>query len=191
MRVNINKRQIVFLTLSLVVCAAVYLNWRFLGNVDLENQKAPVKETATQQQSVEEEEKKLGEAELVETVAKDVGEYFANCRLNKQQTRDEAMDLLKTVATSSESAQDLKEKANNDMIDLAKVTDTESTIENLVKAKGFSDCMVYITDEAVNVVVATEGLSTEQAAQIHEIVITESGMVASAVKIVEIKTAKT
>ena len=80
---------------------------------------------------------------------------------------------------------------DEDIIDLAKVTDTESTIENLVKAKGFSDCMVYITDEAVNVVVATQGLSTEQAAQIHEIVISESGMVASAVKIVEIKESKT
>ncbi len=185
---KINKRQIVFLSLALVVCAAVYLNWRFLGQVDLEGEKNQTVETTNQKN---EEEKKLGEAELVETVAKDVGEYFAQCRLNKQQTRDEAMELLKTVAQSGESAQEMKEKANNDMINLAKVTDTESTIENLVKAKGFSDCMVYITDEAVNVVVATQGLSTEEAAQIHEIVISESGMVASAVKIVEIKTAKT
>ena len=31
---KINKRQIVFLSLALVVCIAVYLNWRFLNNVD-------------------------------------------------------------------------------------------------------------------------------------------------------------
>ena len=27
---KINKKQIVMLTLSLIVCVAVYLNWRFL-----------------------------------------------------------------------------------------------------------------------------------------------------------------
>lgn len=187
---KIKKRQIVFLTLALVLCAAVYLNWRFLDHVDPGASDTKVVETGKEQSGNPEEEKTLGEAELVETIAQDVGEYFSKCRLNKQQTRDEAMDLLKTVAASGESSEETKDKANKDMIDLAKVTDTESTIENLVKAKGFSECMVYITDESVNVVVATQGLTPEQAAQIHEIVISESGKVASAVKIVEIKTAK-
>ncbi len=184
---KINKKQIVFLTLALVVCIAVYLNWRFLDHVDISDGSSVVE---TGQQNQEEEEKKLGEAELVETVAKDVQEYFEECRLNKQQTRDEALELLKVVATSSESAADTKEKANADMVNLANITEVEGTIEGLIKAKGFKDCMVYITDESVNVVVATEGLSTEQAAQINEIVISESGKVASAVKIVEIKTEK-
>lgn len=183
---KVNKRQIVFLTLALVVCIAVYLNWRFLDHVDLDSGNGAILETGQNQSG--EEEKKLGEAELVETVAKDVDAYFTECRLNKQQTRDEALELLKTVASSAESTNDSKEKANNDMVDLAKVTETEGTIENLIKAKGFSDCVVYITDESVNVVVATQGLNTAQAAQINEIVISETGKVASAVKIVEIKT---
>ena len=79
------------------------------------------------------------------------------------------------------------EKANEDMIELAKTTDIEGSIESLVKAKGFSDCMVYIGDDAVNVVVASSGLDAEQAAQINEIVISESGREASKIKIVEIK----
>ena len=81
-----------------------------------------------------------------------------------------------------------KEKAGEDMITLAHNTDTEGTIESLVKAKGFEECMVYITEESVNVVVATPGLTPEQAAQINEVVMAESGRAASAVKIVEIKT---
>lgn len=190
MSMKINKRQIVFLTLALVVCVAVYLNWRFLGKVDLEGGDSPIVETA-QQDEPKEEEKTLGEAELVETIAKDIGEYFDQCRMNKQQSRDAAMDLLKTVANSGDSNEEAKDKANVDLIEMAKISDTENTIENLIKAKGFSDCVVYITDEAVNVVVATQGLSTEEAAQIHEIVISESGKVASAIKIVEIKTEKT
>ncbi len=184
---KINKRQIVFLSLALVVCIAVYLNWRFLDNVDLGEGMVSV-DAEKMNESDEEGGKTLGQAQLVETVAKDVAAYFTECRMNKQQSRDEALELLKAVADSEESADETKTKANNDMINLAKTTDVEGTIESLVKAKGFSDCMVYIGDDSVNVVVATSGLSSEQAAQINEIVISESGREASAIKIVEIKT---
>ncbi len=183
---KINKRQIVFLSLALVVCIAVYLNWRFLNNVDMDESMVPVENGAVQENV--EEGKTLGQAQLVETVAKDVTAYFTECRMNKQQTRDEALELLKSVADSEDSTTETKEKANNDMIAMAKTTDVEGTIESLVKAKGFTDCMVYISDEAVNVVVASSGLSSEQAAQINEIVISESGHDAAAIKIVEIKT---
>lgn len=178
---KINKKQIIFLTLAFAVCIAVYLNWRFLDPV------APEIENPTAGE-VQPEDKTLGQAQLVETVAKDVAAYFTECRMNKQQTRDEALELLKTVSESSEASAEAKEKAGNDMVKLAHHTDTEGTIESLVKAKGFEECMVYITDETVNVVVATPGLSPEQAAQINELVMAESGKAASAVKIMEIKT---
>ena len=184
---KINKKQLVFLTLSLVVCIAVYLNWRYLDNIDI-NGGNNVVSVGNENKSEDGDGKVLGQAQLVETVAKDVEAYFTECRLNKQQTRDEALELLKSVAQSDESAAETKEKANNDMITLAKATDVEGTVESLIKAKGFSDCMVYVSDETVNVVVATSGLDEAQAAQINEIVISETGRDASAVKIVEIKT---
>lgn len=181
---KVNKRQIVFLSMALVVCIAVYLNWRYLDRVELPSD-SMVSVNNTEES---EEGKTLGQAQLVETVATDVDTYFTECRLSKQQTRDEALELLKSVASSEESPAETKEKANNDMIGLAKTTDTEGTIESLVKAKGFEECMVYIGEDAVNVIVATTGLTAEQAAQINEIVISESGMEASKIKIVEIKT---
>lgn len=187
-KMKINKRQIVFLSLALVVCIAVYLNWRYLDHVDIGGDNM-VSVDADSTDENNEENKVLGQAQLVETVAKDVDAYFTECRLNKQKTRDEALELLKSVADSEESGAEAKEKAGADMIDLAKATDVESTIESLVKAKGFSDCMVYMGNDAVNVVVATAGLTDQEAAQINEIVISESGREASAVKIVEIKTA--
>ncbi len=182
---KINKRQIVFLSLALVVCIAVYLNWRFLDRVDTGDK--GIVSVDTNQKENKEDGKVLGEAQLVQGEAKDIDAYFSECRTSKQKTRDEALELLKTVAESEDSEDEIKEKANSDMINLAKVTDVESTIESLIKAKGFEECMVYINDQSVNVVVATSGLSAEQAAQINEIVISESGKAASAIKIVEIK----
>jgi stage III sporulation protein AH len=185
---KINKRQIVFLSLALVVCIAVYLNWRFLNNVDGGTTSMTVNNSSNAEKEDAEEHKVLGQAQLVGTTPKDVNAYFTECRLSKQQTRDEALELLKSVSESDESAEETREKANSDLINLAQTTDVESTIENLVKAKGFADCMVYIGDESVNVIVATNGLTNESAAQINDIVIAESGMDASAIKIVEIKT---
>ena len=183
---KINKKQIVFLSLALVVCIAVYLNWRYLDHIDI-GQGNMIAVDGDSALKNDDGEKKLGQAELVETIAKDVDSYFAECKLEKQQNRDEALQLLKTVAESEESTSEVKDKANNDMITMAKATDIEGTIESLIKAKGFEKCMVYIGEESVNVVVATEGLSEEQAAQINEIVIAESGRGASSIKIVEIK----
>jgi stage III sporulation protein AH len=183
---KINKKQLVFLSLALVVCVAVYLNWRYLDNVDINGDQNIVSVGTEKEES--ENGKVLGQAQLVEASVKDVDAYFTECRLDKQKSRDEALELLKSVAQSEESGTETKEKANKDMIELAQSTDKESTIESLVKAKGFADCMVYMTDEAVNVVVATTGLNESQAAQINEIVISESGRTASQIKIVEIKT---
>ena len=185
---KVNKRQIVFLSLALVVCVAVFLNWKFLNNID-GNQEGELMvdaDNVSSEQS-EEGEKTLGQAQLVSTTAKNITEYFAECRLSKQQSRDEALELLKSVSASNESSAETREKANHDMIEIAQTTDVESTIESLVKAKGFDECMAYVGDESVNVIVATEGLTTESAAQINEIVIAETGRDASAVKIVEIK----
>ncbi len=183
---KINKKQIVFLSLALVVCIAVYLNWRFLNNVDLDGGSA-VTVDQTQEDSGDGNGKTLGQAEHVQATATNVEEYFADSRLSKQQTRDEALELLKTVEASQDTSDETREKANNEMINMAKITDTESTIESLIKAKGFEDCLIYIGDDAVNVMVATNGLTAEQAAQINEIVISESGKEAAAIKIVEIK----
>ncbi len=186
---KVNKRQIVFLSLALVVCVAVFLNWKFLNQIEGEGEGSLIidsTETSADQEA--EGDKTLGQAQLVGTSATNISEYFAECRLSKQQSRDEALELLKSVSDSNESSAETRDKANNDMISLAQTTDVESTIESLVKAKGFSECMAYIGDESVNVIVATSGLTTEGAAQINEIVIAETGRDASAVKIVEIKT---
>ena len=183
---KVNKRQIVFLSLALVVCVAVFLNWRFLNNVESGDVISDSAETSADQNT--DGDKILGQAQLVGNSVTNVTEYFSECRMSKQQSRDEALELLKSVSDSDESSAETRDKANLDMISLAQTTDVESTIESLVKAKGFEECMAYIGDESVNVIVATSGLTTESAAQINEIVIAETGRDASAVKIVEIKT---
>ena len=57
-------------------------------------------------------------------------------------------------------------------------------LESLVKAKGFEDAIVTMSDSGVNVVVGTPELTAEQAAQIYDIVRSETEFTAGDVKII-------
>ena len=186
---KINKKQIVMLALSLVVCVAVYLNWKFIQVDEYPTNDTTVNaENTDENNSHEQEESKtLGEAQYVSSAATSVEEYFTNSRLTRKQSKDEAIELLKTVISNESSSEEAISKANAEISEIASKTELEGTVENLIKAKGFKDCVVFISSDLVNVVVNSEGLDQSQAAQINEIVVSQTGISASNVKIVEIK----
>lgn len=190
---KINKKQLVMLALSLVVCVAVYLNWRFLQEGDYQQvtpvnsaQDAVNTENENQEENNGEEGKTLGEAQYVSTTATDVSEYFTSSRLTRKQSKDEALELLQAVVNNDSSSAESVQKANAEITSIAAQTEQEGTVENLIKAKGFEDCVVFISSDVVNVVVRTDGLTAEQAAQINEIVVSQTDIPASKIKIVEV-----
>ncbi len=192
---KINKKQIVMLTLSLIVCVAVYLNWKFLqGGEYSENvteTSTNTQENATEQtdnESGEEEDDKktLGEAQYVSSTGTSVEEYFTGSRLTRKQSKDEALELLQAVIDNESSSAESIEKANAEIVAIAEDTELEGTLENLIKAKGFEDCVVFISSDVVNVVVTSDGLTQEQAAQINELVASHTDMPTSKIQIIEI-----
>ncbi len=187
---KVNKKQIIMLTLSLIVCVAVYLNWRFLQSDTINNiaqTNAELNENAQESTESEDDQKTLGEAQYVSSTATDVNEYFTNSRLTRQQSKDKAIELLQTVVNNEASSAASVEKANAEISEIASQTELEGTVESLIKAKGFEDCVVFIGADSANVVVQTEGLDAKQAAQINEIVVSQTGLSASNIKIVEVK----
>lgn len=73
-------------------------------------------------------------------------------------------------------------KANQIATDI----ETEGKIENLIKAKGFEDCMVYISEDSADVMVKTDGLLANEAAVIKDIVIQTTDIPVENVKILEV-----
>ena len=181
------KRNAVVAAIVLFVCVAVYLNWSYQSG-----------ETADAG-------KTLGEAALVNGQTSDPlvggtaasaspeagttggGSYFDSARLNRQQARDSALAILQD-SIANESADETMKEANGEAIQtLASYTVSEAQIENLVTAKGYTDCVAFIGDESVSVVVSARegGLTDADVAKITEIVTDETGMEASQVKIIE------
>ena len=65
----------------------------------------------------------------------------------------------------------------------------ESQIENLLLAKDFTDCVVYMSDTGVTVAVPApaEGLSEASVARITDVITTETAFTAAQIKVIEVR----
>ncbi len=183
------KRGAVAATVLLFVCAAVYLNWRYAGDVadQVSTGHTDVSDAAGDTDSS----RVLGSTALVNGQVVDsaagTDSYFDTARLSRQQSRDNALSLLREASSQENADQAALDEANRAIQALAGYTMAESQIENLVTAKGYADCVAFMSDSGISVVVsaAEDGLQTEDVAKIMDIVLTETDYTADQVKILE------
>ena len=178
------KRNTVVATMAVLVCAAVALNWKYSGQEAA--QKA--EEAGT---------KILGEATLVsgqengteesanESEVYTGSDYFASARLTRQQARDNAIGLLQEAAGQENADQSVVNEASQGIQVLASYTMKEAQVENLVTAKGYKECVAFMGDDGISVVVSTDSgeLTEEDVAKITDIAVSETGLSVSDVKI--------
>ncbi len=111
--------------------------------------------------------------------------YFQSMSLNRQQARDEAMEVLLSVAESQSALTEAKEAALSDISKLAADMEKESNIETMILSKGFAQCIAVINNDNCNVIVESDGLEPGEVAQITEIVYEQAGIDPTRLKIVE------
>ena len=167
------KRNILIATVLVFVCAAVYLNWSY--NRADESEPVGAEDGAGDQQSV--------------SAESEDSDYFAQARLTRQTSRDEALSLLETAAASESASQETIDGAMDAIAAMATWSMQETQIENLLLAKNFEDCVVYISSDGVTVAVPApiEGLSAASVAQITETIIGETGCTAEDIRVIEVK----
>lgn len=96
--------------------------------------------------------------------------YFTSYRNDRSSTRDQEIlyyDAIIDNASSTEAAIDAAQEAK---LSLVSKMEKELAVEGLVKAQGFSDCVISIANTKVNVVVQTKTLNENEVAQITTIV---------------------
>jgi len=111
--------------------------------------------------------------------------YFSSVQVNRQRTRDEAIEVLQAVVDNESSTETAKNEALAEINKLALVMESEANIESLVVAKGFEECVAVISGENASIVVKSESLTAAQIAQINEIVYEQAGISPVNVKIIE------
>lgn len=113
--------------------------------------------------------------------------YFDAARLNRQGARDTALSLLQQAAADEKADQTMIDEANASIQMMASYTMSEASIENQVIARGFADCVAFLTDSSISVVVSSGDapLNDADVAKISEIVRDETDLPASQIKIIE------
>ena len=108
--------------------------------------------------------------EAVLTSGMSVSDYIANVQLNREQIRAKNKETLMSLIDSTTIDDAAKQQAIQDMIDLTEVPEKENAAETLLMAKGFSDPVVSITKDKVDVVINAASITDPQRAQIEDIV---------------------
>lgn len=114
-----------------------------------------------------------GEAVLVSTTASP--DYFVNTRISREQMRAKNKDTLMEILDNQGSNEEDKAAATQEIIKLTSISEKENTTETLLEAKGYSDVVVRMSDENINVIVNATSLNDQDVAQIEDIIKRETG----------------
>ncbi len=172
-RINliIGKKQLAVASLTLLLGAAVAVN--FIAQSGKKDITEPAEEVGGN----------YGDLEYVA----DTDAYFASARLEKQQARDEAAQMLAVMYQGGDMTQDELNSTETSAQDLSELIASENAVETMLKAQGFEDALCYITANGANVIVKTDGLDAAGAAKIKSALLSEVDVSAEDITIVEVK----
>ena len=184
MKMPTGKRSVLLAVLVVALGAAVYLNY-FFADANTQQIGGTTITTGNKGQN-------LGDSVFVNGTTGSTkptapkNDYFSTARKNRESAREEAVALIQDVFNSVKTSESEREAANKQVAAIAAAIEQESKIENLVIAKGFSDCIAYIDNDECQVVVKGEDLQTQEMVQIMEIVTGASGIQAEKIKILAV-----
>lgn len=185
-RINliIGKKQIILAGLTVLLGVAVYANYLYsAAGSEIPEQDA----AAGNYGDVQFVSSELSGDKAITVSSTNSDEYFAQARLDKQQSRDEAVEVLQSFYYGGDSTEEELAVIAQDVIEVSSYIETETKVENLLKAQGFSEALCYLSDSSANVIVKTNGLDTAQAAQIKSTLLGEIAIPVENITILEIK----
>ena len=178
------KKNLVAAAVLVTVCTGIYVNWLYTEQTTAKN----LTDTLDFEKVMSDDTLVLSsdDAALTEAQQNTATDYFAAVRLSRQQARDSAVNLLQDVSVNSDQTK--AEESAAELEDIVQTALTEAQIESLVIAKGYTDCVAYMSNEGVSVAVAAPegGLKQEDVAVIADIVMTQSDYTLDDIRVVEV-----
>ena len=177
------KKNLVAGAVLAAVCCGIYVNWRYTDAQAV----ADITDTLDEEKILSADSMVMSDGSLYTEVNDTQSDYFAAVRLSRQEARDSAVTLLQEAMAYSEDAESTQSNAQLEQI--VQTALREAQIESLVIAKGYTDCVAYISEEGISIAVAAPegGLMDEDVAVIADIVITQSSFTMNDIRIVEVQ----
>ena len=175
----ISKKQLLTLTMVIALGAAVWLNVKFSTNGTEFSGTSSISDA------------ELGNTKYVANTAvgeKEKEDYFTTARKERNDNREEQIDIIKDTLDNSNSTDADKHKAKESVSAITNRMEQENSIETLIKAKGFKDVIAVVTDDGCNVIVKkSKELTDSETVQIIDIVSGATKINLENIKIVTVK----
>lgn len=178
------KKNMVAAAVLITVCTGIYVNWLYT------EQSIPkdLTDTLDSEKVMSDDALVLSEdtAYLGQTQINTATDYFAAVRLSRQQARDSAVSLLQDAAVNSDQTK--AEESAAELEDIVQTALTEAQIESLIIAKGYADCVAYMSSSGISVAVSAPegGLQQSDVAVIADIVMSQSEYTFADIRVVEV-----
>ncbi len=111
--------------------------------------------------------------------------YFVEYRLSRDKLRANLIDRLDGIVNNDKTNEDMRSEAQNEIIKIGKISESELQMEGLIKSKGFDEAVVLLTDEDIKVVVSTDELNEGEMVKILDIVRSETEFDMDDIKIIK------
>ena len=177
------KKNMVAAAILVTVCAGIYINWLYSEDQSAAN----LVDTLDEEKVMSTDTLVMSDDAQVSADTNTMSEYFAAVRLSRQEARDSAVSLLQEAMAYSDSAEDVQ--SNQQLEQIVQTALCEAQIESLIVAKGYSECVAYISEGGISVAVASPegGLQQEDVAVIADIVLTQSEYSMEDIRVVEVQ----
>lgn len=178
------KKNLVAAAVLVTVCTGIYVNWLYTE----QNTAEDLTDTLDAEKVMSDDALVLADeyAVLTDAPANTASDYFAAVRLSRQQARDSALNLLQDVSANSDQTK--AEESAAELEDIVQTALTEAQIESLIIAKGYTDCVAYMSSEGISVAVSSPegGLKQEDVSVIADIVMSQSEYTLDDIRVVEV-----
>lgn len=176
------KKNLIAAAILVTVCSGIYLNWVYSGGQDT----MQWEDTLNADQVLSDKLVLGGEQEESVQVDNTITDYFAAVRLSRQEARDRAVSLLQEAMSYGDEESYAQSGAQ--LEEIIQMALSEAQIESLIIAKGYADCVAYMTDDGISIAVASPegGLQASDVALIADIVISQSDYTMQDIYVVEV-----
>lgn len=94
--------------------------------------------------------------------------FFAEYRIERESMRGKLTEMLTGIANDPKAEKAARQAASLRLVQISEDMEKEMKTENLIKSKGYSDCVVIFQEDATSIVVSASQLSNEQETDIRQ-----------------------
>ena len=192
----LKKNQVIIYVIAIMLMTAGYLNYNTkqentsfetsmqieskddtqladIGDATLVSSQDIVEENETKENTVNNETLEETVSTNSEVELTEENDYFIKSKLERDTMYSQMIETYEKVLNSNNALETQKQAATQE---ITKINETKNSImicENLIKTKGFENCIIFVNGESISIIIGTKEIKQEEVAQIQNIIARE------------------